>query len=331
MRLWQMKPPSRSLHQALLLGAALGILLPAVVFTSIQMLTRYEDHLETRLRAPMKQYTDVLEHALASALWATDIQTTQKLVDASMDNPDVVSIVVRNEDDEIIVRNQRQAADSDNLLRETRRLYFDGEPIGRVDLDLSTARVVNGLWRDLALIGIALVAQISVSITIIWLLFRRRIILPLRALQQEARHLAQGKLDQALAWTRNDEIGELAATLERMRTDLAGSLAEREVSAEKLRLSEENLAITLHSIGDAVITTNPRGEVTWLNPVAERMTGWLHAEAHGKAIARVFHIEQEDTRQPAENPIMLCLEQRRVLIKLVHSMKAHSLQSASSE
>lgn len=84
-----------------------------------------------------------------------------------------------------------------------------------------------------------------------------------------------------------------------------------ELTAE-LTEQHELMRVTLQSIGDAVITTNPRGEVTWLNPVAERMTGWLHAEAHGKAIARVFHIEQEDTRQPAENPIMLCLEQRRV-------------------
>ena len=144
MRLWHQKPPSQSMHRSLQLGAALGILLPAVVFTSIQMLTRDEDHLESRLRAPMQQYADMLEHALATALWATDIQTTQKLVDASMDNPDVVSIIDRDEDDEIIVRNQRPAADSDTLLRETRRLYFDGEPVGRVDL--STARVVNDLW-----------------------------------------------------------------------------------------------------------------------------------------------------------------------------------------
>ncbi len=303
MRLWPLKPPSRSMHQALLLGAALGILLPAVVFTSIQMVTRYEDHLETRLRAPMKQYTDVLEHALASALWATDIQTTQKLVDAGMDNPDVASITVRDEHDEVIVRNQRPAADSDTLLRETRRLYFDGELVGRVDLDLSTARVVNGLWRDLALIGIALVAQISVSITIIWLLFRRRIILPLRALQQDARHLAQGKLDQALAWTRNDEIGELAATLERMRTDLAGSLAEREVSAEKLRLSEENLAITLHSIGDAVIATDPAGRITRMNLAAEQMTGWTVDEACGLQLGQVLNIVNAKTHERVANPV----------------------------
>jgi len=327
MRLWPLKPPSRSMHQALLLGAALGILLPAVVFTSIQMLTRYEDHLETRLRAPMKQYTDVLEHALATALWATDIQTTQKLVDAGMDNPDVASITVRDEHDEVIVRNQRPAADSDTLLRETRRLYFDGELVGRVDLDLSTARVVNGLWRDLALIGIALVAQISVSITIIWLLFRRRIILPLRALQQEARHLAQGKLDQALAWTRNDEIGELAATLERMRTDLAGSLAEREVSAEKLRLSEENLAITLHSIGDAVIATDPAGRITRMNLAAEQMTGWTVDEACGLQLAQVFNIINAKTRELVANPVKEVMARGTVIGLASHTLRASEAEN----
>ena len=109
MRLWHQKPPSQSMHRSLQLGAALGILLPAVVFTSIQMLTRYEDHLESRLRAPMQQYADMLEHALATALWATDIQTTQKLVDAGMDNPDVASITVRDEHDEVIEEFRKQS------------------------------------------------------------------------------------------------------------------------------------------------------------------------------------------------------------------------------
>ena len=77
MRLWPLKPSSQSMHRSLLLGAVLGILLPALVFTGIQMLTRYDEHLETRLRAPMQQYANVLVHGLATALWATDIETTR--------------------------------------------------------------------------------------------------------------------------------------------------------------------------------------------------------------------------------------------------------------
>ena len=71
------------------------------------------------------------------------------------------------------------------------------------------------------------------------------------------------------------------------------------------------LSVTLESIGDAVITTNARGQITWLNPVAERLTGWTSLEAIGRMLAQVFHIVDEQTREPAPDPVEACLEQGR--------------------
>ena len=73
------------------------------------------------------------------------------------------------------------------------------------------------------------------------------------------------------------------------------------------------LSVTLASIGDAVITTNVRGVITWLNPVAERLTGWLSAEAKGRPLAQVFHIVDDETREPASDPIAACLAQGSVV------------------
>jgi diguanylate cyclase (GGDEF)-like protein/PAS domain S-box-containing protein len=81
------------------------------------------------------------------------------------------------------------------------------------------------------------------------------------------------------------------------------------------QLSEQHelLRVTLQSIGDAVITTDARGAVTWLNPSAERMTGWLSAEATGRPLVQVFHIVNEETRQPTQNPVDTCLNQGKVV------------------
>ena len=76
--------------------------------------------------------------------------------------------------------------------------------------------------------------------------------------------------------------------------------------------SRELLQVTLESIGDAVITTNLAGAITWLNPVAERLTGWLNAEAQGLALAGVFNIVNDETRQAAENPVARCLEEGKI-------------------
>lgn len=80
----------------------------------------------------------------------------------------------------------------------------------------------------------------------------------------------------------------------------------------QLTEQHELMRVTLQSIGDAVITTDAHGSITWLNPVAERMTGWSNTAARGLPVAQVFQIINEDTRAPAENPVQLCLQQQRV-------------------
>ena len=95
--------------------------------------------------------------------------------------------------------------------------------------------------------------------------------------------------------------------------------ALRTVTA-KLAEQLELMRVTLQSIGDAVITTDASSTVTWLNPVAERMTGWLSAEAKGRPVSQVFHIVNEETRAPAENPVAACLQQGKVAGLASHTL-----------
>jgi PAS domain S-box-containing protein len=70
-----------------------------------------------------------------------------------------------------------------------------------------------------------------------------------------------------------------------------------------LQVSEEKLAVTLNSIGDAVIATDAEGRLTRLNPLAEELTGWTHAQAAGRPVNEIFHIINQETRQPAVVPV----------------------------
>ncbi len=76
-----------------------------------------------------------------------------------------------------------------------------------------------------------------------------------------------------------------------------------------LRDSEEKLAVTLNSIGDAVITTDTQARVTLLNPLAEKLTGWTMAQAGGLPVGEIFHIINKETRQPATIPVVETLAQ----------------------
>lgn len=79
--------------------------------------------------------------------------------------------------------------------------------------------------------------------------------------------------------------------------------SERMRAIEALRESEENLKITINSIGDAVISTNTDGYITRMNLVAESLTGWKRDDAIGKPLIEVFNIINELTRELAENPV----------------------------
>ena len=70
-----------------------------------------------------------------------------------------------------------------------------------------------------------------------------------------------------------------------------------------LQTEKELFRVTLASIGDAVITTDAAARITYLNKVAEDLTGWPEAEATGLPLAEVFRIVQEETREPAEDPV----------------------------
>ncbi|RDI70532.1 GAF domain-containing protein [Halopelagius longus] len=83
---------------------------------------------------------------------------------------------------------------------------------------------------------------------------------------------------------------------------------EHHRTQRRLRKREENLRVTLESIGDAVVTTDVDGRVTRMNPVAEDLTGWSTDEAVGEPLSEVFEIIDHETREPEANPAERVLE-----------------------
>jgi PAS domain S-box-containing protein len=85
----------------------------------------------------------------------------------------------------------------------------------------------------------------------------------------------------------------------------ANAELERRVEERTAALHNERemLRVTLASIGDAVITTDTAGRVTFLNQVAESLTGWGQKQARGQALEAVFPILHEQTRRPVDNPV----------------------------
>jgi diguanylate cyclase (GGDEF)-like protein/PAS domain S-box-containing protein len=88
---------------------------------------------------------------------------------------------------------------------------------------------------------------------------------------------------------------------------------ERKAMEEALFVEKERAQVTLNSIGDAVVCTDISGNITFLNLVAEKMTGWSRQEAAGRPMAEVFRILDAKSRQTIPNPIEMAVGQNRTM------------------
>jgi PAS domain S-box-containing protein len=85
-------------------------------------------------------------------------------------------------------------------------------------------------------------------------------------------------------------------------------MAARDATTKEIDEQREYLDVTLASIGDGVIVTDAKGIVTFLNEVAQQLTGWSLPEAQGRSCAEVFHIVNETTRAVVQNPVNKVLQ-----------------------
>ena len=115
-----------------------------------------------------------------------------------------------------------------------------------------------------------------------------------------------------------DQQGQIIGTF-----GISHNITERREMGEALRRSEESLAVTLNSIGDAVLATDTEGRITRLNPIAETMTGWTQAEALGRPVAEVFCIINEETRVPSVIPV-----DRVLATGKIHGLANHTILTA---
>jgi diguanylate cyclase (GGDEF)-like protein/PAS domain S-box-containing protein len=92
-----------------------------------------------------------------------------------------------------------------------------------------------------------------------------------------------------------------------------GSTIERAANSEALFEEKERAQVTLNSIGDAVLSTDVSGKVTYLNLIAERLTGWSRDQAVGHPLEEVLRIVDATTRERAGNPMALAIRDNKTV------------------
>lgn len=157
-----------------------------------------------------------------------------------------------------------------------------------------------------------LLAGLLVSVVVAQVGVRRGVTRPLQRLLHATDELAEGRYVSRTPATGLQELTELGRRFDRMALT-------RQNAEAGLRQSEENLAITLHSIGDAVVATDAQGRITRMNAVAERLTGWPLAQALGQPLADVFRIVNASTREPQVDPVQQVMDKGQVVALSNHT------------
>jgi len=102
-------------------------------------------------------------------------------------------------------------------------------------------------------------------------------------------------------------------TLQQEITAKETAIRELDQAEKKLLAEKEQLHVTLHSIGDAVITTGLDGCIVLMNKIAEQLTGWDHRQAAGQPLHKVFNIISGETRIPCDNPVDKVLVSKKIV------------------
>lgn len=110
-----------------------------------------------------------------------------------------------------------------------------------------------------------------------------------------------------------ESVDARTAELKQANKQLQKEIHDRNLAEESLAAEKEQLAVTLRSIGDGVITTDTDGKIVLLNKVAEALTGYTQEEAVGRPLHTIFTIISERTRIPCENPVDRVLSQGAVV------------------
>jgi PAS domain S-box-containing protein len=203
---------------------------------------------------------------------------------------------------------------------------LNGEPVATLFTVLNYDRA--GMLIKNAVLGISITFAVAMLIAAAITYFvARSIALPVNRLSQAMGEMETGTLSLTpLPVNRNDEIGLLIQGFNTMTTQiqtythgLENEILERIKAEKSLAEEKERLAVTLRSIGDAVITTDTRGNIVFINKMGEELTGWSNTEAQGQPITTILPLIDEKTGLPRASLAQVVLETAHMTTHSGHS------------
>ncbi|MBU2967456.1 EAL domain-containing protein [Amphritea sp. 2_MG-2023] len=296
----------------IMLSLLLALIIVVMVAGELMRLQLQADY-SASLRKTSEDTFLLLTAAALEPVISEDIPQLRSIVNETARlQPDIHAIRIMNEEGVLLASLSRGSGREDqNLVSFSKTLSFESEVFGVLSIDWSTERLDNEVMRHINMMRYWVIASLLILTLIILVLIHFFAVRPIGKIHQHLLALNKGNLKSRIDIHSSRELSLLsnavndltdALVLQRLRE------AELESAREELFEAKEAAEVTLHSIGDGVISTDVDGNVQYLNPVSERLTGWSSNEACGQPIARVFRLIDEVSREPLPCTIRNCLD-----------------------
>jgi diguanylate cyclase (GGDEF)-like protein/PAS domain S-box-containing protein len=257
----------RSLYGAMLLMVFGGLVVPALVGSYFLVGVQERQAARTVLDETLQRNADILALGMQESLWNMNADAARSLVESVMRDPAVLHVQVRAQVDDEFLDRRAAGAPEGRVFRTERTVLAHGQPIGHVLVEMDDSRSQHELrakqWRYAGVLAV----QLAVSLLLIVLLLKRRLIAPLRSLTGFSDRLSRGDFDTPLVLSSRDELGRLGAQMDRMR------LAIRELFADIGR-REERFRSIVTQVPGAVFRARPGGAIDFVSDAIQEISGY---------------------------------------------------------
>ena len=283
--------------------------------------------LQEQTQARLEALTPLLNASISARLFERDHAAIREILDQLVSNrtADLAYIVVYDNRNEVYARAgnidpARMPGLDMDVNSSLKDLVFDASApltvgkvtVGNVRFGLSLSSLAasrDNILRQGTLIALAEVLLSFLLLAGAGYLLTRHI----RSLVGATQQIAAGDYAARIPTQGSDEIALLGRNFNVMSEAVQERVEALHQSEHALHEEKERAEVTLHSIGDAVITTDVGGMVVYMNPVAEKLTGHDLASARRKPIEKIYHVVDEPTGSPLANPVRLCLAENSII------------------
>ncbi len=281
--------------QLIALAAGAGLL--AVVFLGLMTAGLVGWVAQQSMRHQQELMRPLLATALTGPMIERNYAAVEEIVREIVGSESVTAVTVRSAAGDIVLEVSSKGAATGLFAADMALdLVEGGLSFGRVEVRL-TADLLANLTRQMLLALFAVLALSTLFALFLFHRWARHLGRRIEELAASASGFAAGHYDARSQDGGVDEVGRLAQTFNLMAEKVSGAI-------DDLAVSESRWSAILQSIGEALIATDTHLRVTYLNPIAESLTGWQQAEASGRAITEVLKLENAQTGQAVEVPLV---------------------------